>query len=162
MKIAAADSARHGLPAASIELDVAQAAMWGQVFPGEGVYLNLSGPPGGPLGLALVAYEGIADAAALEEFAAKRFAGDTYVRKGPGTVELAGRSRVAFTCGRGQSLARSTHLLALIPVKEGADSGVLVDFCVGTQRELLTPAEVMKLERLGAGGVLGSLRVRFE
>jgi hypothetical protein len=161
IKIAAADSARHGLPAAAIELDTSEIGFIGSAFPADGVYLSLSGPPGGPLGLALEAYKGIKDAKGLEAFAAKRYAGDTYVRKGPGTVELAGGRRIAFTCGTGRSLARSTQFLALVPEREGADAGVLVSFYFGTQGEFSTPEEVMKPDELGKG-VLGSLRVRFE
>lgn len=162
MKIDAAECRKRGLPAVTIDLDATAGGFVRAPDPGARSYLQLSGPPGGPLGLSIEAYSDVESTeAALEKLAAKRFDGQKYVAKTTETLWLSGGNRLAFTCSTGESLAHSVHLLVLIPSAEKATSGVLVDFFVGQgSGETLTPGQVIKLEPWG--DLVKSVHVRFE
>jgi len=161
VKVSAADAAKKGLLPASIEVDATELCAIVYPFLRENTYLQLSGPPGGPLGLMFDAYSGVADTTeALERLAATRFAKNTFVAGTSETIELAGEPRRAFTCATGTSLAHSVHLLVLIPEKKASERGVLVDFHTGCGAEIPTPGGVMDFERYG--DALRSVRVGFE
>lgn len=159
-RIAAKDATARGLPPASIELD--GAGLMVRSLPGEGCYLQGSGPPGGPLGISVEAYADTpAEEAALGAMAGKRFAGRSFMAGQVATIRLAGRSVRAFTCVTDPSHARSLHLLALFPRAEGARDGVLLDFwCSAGAGDPLSPEAMLRLER--HGDTLRSLCLRFE
>lgn len=88
--------------------------------------LQLSGPPGGPLGFEVRGYGEDAEVTDL----AKTFAG--FNERGPVTpgaeekVELGGRAYEARAFGTGASLAATTWCLIRVPAKAGAKTGLLV------------------------------------
>ncbi|GEM_PF-3092426 len=101
-----------GLPPLGFRLDIAASSMSGSKL-GDGAYLRLSGPPGGPLSLALTpALLG----AEFAELAPQ--AGEGGVTS---TVELAGQPRRALGWVSGESQARTAWCLVLI-ARDGAQN----------------------------------------
>jgi hypothetical protein len=160
MKITADEAKRHGLPAATIELDPGTFPFLELRFPGPTTYLVLAGPPGGPLGLSLEAYSGVAlEADALEKLVPVRFARWGCETGTSGKLVLGGKERAAVTCAVGRAPpARAHHLVTLVPESPGR--GVLVDAYVGGGLAQAPPPEAF-LAMPDWGDLLRSIRVTF-
>lgn len=154
-----AEALAHGLPPVDLTLD--GSGLMIRPLPGGRCYLSGSGPPGGPHGISLEPYAGTPSGPeALRALAGARFAGPTYAPGQAATIALSGRSVQAFTCAVGAGHARALHLLALIPARDGADAGVLLDYwCAAGAGAPLGPDGVLGLAR--HGDTLRSLRVDF-
>jgi hypothetical protein len=158
--ISGAEAAAQQLPAASISLETAGTGMGARKFGSKDQYLMLSGPPGGPLGLVIERVSvPSADEGALAKLAEQRFKDRSFVKGTAGVVELAGDSRQALTCATDTSMAKSHHLLVLIPVPNSKDS-LLVDFWRGAGSDM--PAPEAMLGEPKYGDLLKSLSVKFE
>ena len=97
-----AQCAAHELPPIDLSLDATGTAMMPFEFPGKGVYLRMSGPPGGPL-----MFEVISRPETLDQALATRFEGAHLEEAHPCKAVLAGKERVGKTFLLGQSLART-------------------------------------------------------
>lgn len=125
--VSAAEAEAAGLPALGFSIDTSEAAMTGTALV-RGRYLEMSGPPGGPLILRVSATK-------LGEDFANVVGGDdvldaTLVEE---EVEMLGAKRRAAAWITGTSLAR-TSWCALIIAPEGAEPGdpaLLLEFGVG-------------------------------
>lgn len=162
VKISSSEAARAGLPPVSIAVDPGKSGMAAKTFPEQGRYLQLSGPPGGPLGLKIDECAGTSGtAASLGALAKKRFAGDPLELGAFEEITLAGARRAALSCTTGASQARAAHLLVLFPAAPGADRGVLLDAWIGARAPgVPAPSAVVKLAPLA--DVLGTLAIHFE
>lgn len=160
-EVQGSEASRRGLPAVSIRIDPGTSGAVVSAFPSKGTYVQLSGPPGGPLGARIDSYSGTkGDAAALEKLARARFGADVAELGAFELIELAGAPRPARTVVTGTSQARAVHLLALVPISANAERGVLVDAWVGAAKGAPAPKDVLAHARLGP--VLATLDVTFD
>ena len=128
VKISAAESARHHLPAAEISFNAGDTSMSGWKFPAESEYMVLSGPPGGPLGLSVThVATAPADAAGWQALVAKRYADRTPEFGTDADVEVAGSMRPGYTFTTDKGFARSHHLMVLFKIA-GSTEGIVLDY----------------------------------
>ena len=161
VRITAAEARKHGLPGASITLEPGATGLSAATFPEDGMYLRMSGPPGGPLGLIVAhATQAAGDEAALKALAEKRFAGRSPAVGTFDRVELSGAVRHVLTCTTDSSAARAHHLLVHFARPDATD-GILLDFWMpaGTSP---APAPQAMLEHPRYAALLKSVSVRFE
>ncbi len=87
------------------------------VPPGNGVYLHLEGPPGGPLGFRALAYAGVPyDATSLRAHVLRSYGSASGFAEGEaGEIELAGRKLLALAFREGEGRAAAARLVALWP-----------------------------------------------
>jgi len=160
VKTTAADARAHGLPAATISVEPGATGMAASTFPEDGVYLRLSGPPGGPLGLIMARATTAGDEAGMKALVNTRFTGRSPAAGTFARVELGDAVRPAITCTTDSSAARAHHLLVLF-AQPGVSGGVLLDFWMpaGTSP---TPEPREMLEHARYAALLKSVSVRFE
>jgi len=160
--IAAQDSASHGLPPVGLTLQIpAGTALSAQKFPAATIYLNLAGPPGGPLGFSFERVEKApADVAAWKTLASKRFAGEAPFTEGSAApITISGGARSAYACVTGSSNARTAHLLAILAAPSGPGA-ILVDVRTAAgSGPAPSPADIAAAQPVAA--VLASLLVDF-
>jgi hypothetical protein len=160
VNITAAESARHGLPAADIQLNVEGVSMSGWKFPEQGEYLVLSGPPGGPMGMSIShVQETPSDASQWKALMDKRYPERSAVAGSTSTIEVAGEKRAAFVFTTDEGFARAHHLMIPMAIASSGDA-VLVDLYYGADE---TPAPTP--ETMAAYGaftqILNSLSIRI-
>jgi hypothetical protein len=161
VKITAAESKDHDLPAAEISLDLAKTGMSGKKFPKEGDYLSLSGPPGPPLGMKISLVEEMPESEdQWRDLVEKR-----YPKRAPdsgtiGEIEFADGVRPAFTCTIPHGPKKAHHLFVVLAIPE-SEKGILVDFYRGGGKTS-TPSPV-DMAKLGDFAELSpSFSIRFE
>lgn len=133
VRIKARQAKQKGLPAIGFSVDPAGTAMSASPFPEDGVYLTLSGPPGGPLLFQVFAYRSNGhDAAALDAQIKARF---NQPHQQPlqldeqGTLKLSGSDRAIRTFITGSMpMIRTRWCAALIPAPSGHAEGLFVVF----------------------------------
>lgn len=99
---------QHGLPPVELSVDPTGTVLRPYSFPEKGVYLRMSGPPGGPLLMEVLARPGTLDQALDARFPAIE-------ENRPCTVRLAGEERPARTFLTGQSHARTKWCAVELP-----------------------------------------------
>ena len=159
--ITAAESAERGLPKAKITLDLGETFMTSQKFPGDGVYLSMSGPPGAPLGLSIR----LSPEAITDEEGWQRYVEQTWPDEAPKIVaaaeaELCGSSRPACTFPTGESLARTHHLMASIEIPD-SDQAIIVHFSQAAGKSE-TPAPSPMVREGRYAQLLQSISINFE
>ena len=128
VKITAAESKSHHLPAAEISLNLGKTGLSGRKFSDKGEYLSLSGPPGGPLGIRISHLASLpSNTAEWRTLIEKRFDGQSPDIGTEGEIKFAGQTCSALTCTTGAGPARAHHLLILVEVPHSKE-GLLVDF----------------------------------
>ncbi len=127
--IHAEDARAGGLPAVGFTVEWDTTPGFSPRMPlGGGMYLSLSGPPGGPLGMRVSSYtNGDADHATLEKNISvpQQFG---YTKGAPEQVSLAGASRPALAYLSGQAIAKVHGCAVLVPARAGAREGLVVTF----------------------------------
>ena len=146
LTITAAQCAERKLPEASILVDAVGPDFDAQAFPGAGLYALLSGPPGGPLSLAIKP----APPGDLAEALRARGHGD--VQKG--TVSWRGKDTAAVASVFGESQARAQVLHVVVPSK-GGPVWIEIESTAGTRAA--APAELAEREPYRA--LLGAVRI---
>ncbi|GMU55545.1 MAG: hypothetical protein AMXMBFR33_46910 [Candidatus Xenobia bacterium] len=99
---------QHGLAPVELSVDPTGTVLRPYLFPEKGVYLRMSGPPGGPLLMEVLARPGTLDQALAARFSALE-------ERQPATVLLAGAERSALTFLTGQSHARTRWCAVELP-----------------------------------------------
>jgi hypothetical protein len=161
VKITAAESKSHELPAAEIVLDLGETGMSGRKFREKGEYLTLSGPPGGPLGLTVSHIAKLPKSADDWHSLAKKLNTQESTEMGHvGTLKIAGAERAAFTYTTDDGSDRSHHLMIVFAVPDSKD-GILVDFYRGTGTDKTPAPEVLAADDIFAE-ISPSLSIRFE
>jgi hypothetical protein len=127
--ITAAEATAAGLPALGFSLRTTGAGMSGSKF-GDGQYVHLSGPPGGPLSLSISPTTIGADLQKL-------IGGATVATE---QVELLGASRSAAAWVTGESLARTSWCALIVgrPEAKAGDPALLLELGVGHQGDAVT------------------------
>ncbi|MEO0482588.1 MAG: hypothetical protein AAF138_03110 [Planctomycetota bacterium] len=159
VELTAATAADRGLPPARIEVDVADTGLSVFPNPADNTYVQLSGPPGGPLGATFERVTAQATEAGMRSLAELRFEGQS---PSVGTFEMvnfAGAERPAITCGVGEGPGAEHHLLVLMPRPEG-DTALLFDFYTDGGGATPTPSAMLADERYAA--MFASVTVQFE
>jgi hypothetical protein len=124
--------------------------------PSEGDLYRLSGPPGGPLGLRIFAYdEKSGDNVKLFESIVPHK--PNLVGK-PENVELAGAPREAQSFRNGESLATAAYCLIRLPAKPGAKTG-LAFLADSGMAEKGTPSCAKALEAAALKPIVASFRL---
>jgi hypothetical protein len=161
LRISAAESASHQLPAADITLDYSVAHMTERKFPAEDQYLSLSGPPGMPLGMKVShVVTTPTNKAEWESLVEQRYAKQLAELGTAADLKISGAARPAFTCTTGKSHARAHHVLVLIAVPK-SKAGILVDFYHRAGKTETPTPQAMAVDGRFAP-ILQSLSVRFE
>lgn len=145
--ITAEQAAAAGLPALGFSLETTGMGMSGSQL-GNGEYLHLSGPPGGPLTLRIA--PSTIDAAFAEIEGAKLVEEQ---------VELLGEPRRAAAWITGESLARTSWCAVIIgpPGAKSGDPALLLEVGVGHQGDALACATALDGPKLGS--VVRSLKL---
>ncbi len=99
---------QHGMAPIELSVDPTDTVLRPFPFPEKGVYLRMSGPPGGPLLMEVLARPGALDQALAARFSALE-------EREPATVRLAGEERSALTFVTGQSQARTRWCAIELP-----------------------------------------------
>lgn len=160
VEITAAESTSNNLPPVAITIDPGNLGMSIFMFPEDDMYLMLSGPPGGPLGLSLEKVSDMTgDEAGLSALVKSRFEGRTPQTGTTGQVSLSGGEHPAITCTTDSSGARSHHLLVLFDVPDSSD-GILLDFWLPAG-DSDTPIPGAMFTQADFDAMLRSLTVRF-
>lgn len=148
LTISAEEAKEHDLPAAAISVEMGDVFMQSRKFPGEGVYVSMSGPPGAPLGMAIQRVpEAIAEQAEWERFVEKQHQEEDAEFGVVEQVEFAGAKRSACTFTTGESMARTHHLAVCVEVP-GSEAGILIHFWQAAGKsETPAPAEVVRKGR---------------
>lgn len=147
VSITAEQAAAAGLPALGFSLETTGMGMSGSQL-GNGEYLHLSGPPGGPLTLRVTpttigaAFAEVEGAKLVEE-----------------QVELLGEQRRAAAWITGESLARTSWCAVIIgpPGAKSGDPALLLEVGVGHQGDALACATALDGPKLGS--VVRSLKL---
>jgi hypothetical protein len=160
VKITAAEAKRHSLPAAEITLDLGKTGLSGTKFPAEGEYLALSGPPGGPLGLAVFHIKELP----LNELDWRKLIEKRYAERSPAMgkaeeLEIAGGKHAAFTVTTDGGPAKTHHLLIAFAVPDSRDA-IVVDFYRGGQDDTPSPRTLAADKKFSE--ISPSLSIRFE
>ena len=139
VSITAEQAAAAGLPALGFSLETTGMGMSGSQL-GNGEYLHLSGPPGGPLTLRIAPTT--VDAAFAEVEGAKLVEEQ---------VELLGEQRRAAAWITGESLARTSWCAVIIgpPGAKSGDPALLLEVGVGHQGDALACATAIDDPNLG-------------
>lgn len=159
--VTAVDARAKGLPAIGFTVTWSDAGLFqGNVFNGEGNYLTLSGPPGGPLGMAVWGYTSLdATHATLEKVIAQHPPRPPVIRGAPESISLAGAERPALAYIQGESLARSVTCLVLVPAAGNKREGLIVTFYVAAGSALATASCKTVVEDRSIAPLVASFRV---
>lgn len=161
IKIAASDAASHKLPAATISFNTGETYMSGHTFPEKDLYLRLSGPPGGPLGMEILRVSSVPkNQEGWQQLAEKRYEGRSVESGQAAEVEITGDTRSAFTFTSDEEEARAHHVMVGFPVPQ-SNEGIVVDFW-SAAGDSETPAPDAMLGEDAAGSFLRKLTIRFE
>jgi hypothetical protein len=159
IRITTSDARTNGLPPVDISLDYSNTSLLATVFPRHGVYVQLSGPPGGPLGVSIEAAEPYDLALSLEALIRQRFnhpADEPLVFGRQGEIELSAVRHKSLTFVSGSSHAKSVHVVTII--RGTNDTALLVDFHVGGSQ----PDSTVVTGHPDLMQVARTLAVRFE
>lgn len=124
--ITAAEASAHGLPGVGFSLAHEGLMMW-LPFPEPGIYVTLSGPPGGTLTLTVLPYQGKNEPATLEQHLRGRAGKMRWQPMRFGKAErltVAGEARHAIGFIANESMARARYCGVLVPTSQ--DAGLLV------------------------------------
>ncbi len=162
VRITPAEAQRNLLPPLTLSVDLGKSALSGRTYADYRTYLRLSGPPGGPLAVLLLAYgsrrhDDLMLEAIVRHELGKRMPAP-FVPGAAEKVRLAGATRLARTALTGKSLARTSWCAVM--VQAGTQShGVLALFGVGHQGPKPLPcAKILAHPQLKP--VIASLQVR--
>ena len=132
VRIKPREAKKHALPPIGFRVDTAGTAMLASKFPDDGLYLTMSGPPGGPLLVQVYGYAGTAhDVATLEAQIRANYDKPWFQ---PFTLDqttklsLGGADRLARTFLTGKGHTRTRWCAALVPAPKGAAEGLVVVF----------------------------------
>jgi hypothetical protein len=161
LKITAAESAGHQLPAADITLNYSGVPLSERKFPAADQYCSLTGPPGAPLALKMFHLKRPPkDEAQWRRLVEQRYAAKLAELGTTAELKIAGAARPAFTCTTGKKHARVHHLLVLIAIPK-SDEGILVDFFHGAGKSKTPTPQAIAVDGKFAP-MLQSLSVKFE
>jgi hypothetical protein len=117
------DSLAHSLPAIGFRVDTGRTGLGGRPFASLGLYLTLSGPPGGPLSFCVSpALERESDAVAVEREVFRQL-GDNFRKArtaAQGHVFIAGASRPAITYTAGEGFFSEATCATLVGTPAGS------------------------------------------
>lgn len=155
IRISPQECRAHGLPAVTIELDLSDEPLIGGAFLGDGNYLRLSGPPGGPLNVIIRVRDESPDVQrSLERAIREQWKNDAGVVIGPsGEMIAQGMPRAARLYFAGQNFPLTSIAgcgIALPGVAVLLESG-------GTPANIASVNDVMKNRVLAS--VLAKLRI---
>lgn len=148
VEITAAEAKAKGLPPVAFSL-VASGGGWtvGKL-PGQGVYLRLSGPPGGPLSFSVETFPNPrASGATLESWIRGRFNKpfrQPLTLGKPGRFTLAGGARPALAFTSGKSMARTAYCAVLVAAKSRPVTELVVLFGHGAPQGQPTCDEIAR------------------
>lgn len=107
---------------------------WTKSGPTGDTLLQLSGPPGGPLGLSVTRTRALPDEASFAAWIKAEFKRTMNRDVDPGTptrVALGGAQGMAYSFTSGESLARTAYCIALYPVEQPSKGSIVVTADVG-------------------------------
>ena len=133
VEVSAADAAAAGLPAVEVRIAKTKLPLIPDRLPFAGAYVSASGPPGGPLGLTVIA------GAANAEEAAKSLREEGHEDVQTGQVNWRGKPAPAISSRHGQENAWSQELQVLAVTAGG--KGVWIAMAAGAGQQTLTPAQ---------------------
>ena len=159
--ITAAEAVERGLPKAEITLNLGETFMTSEKFPGDGVYLSMSGAPGAPLGLSIkTSPELITDEQGWQRFVKQNSPGDAPEFAAASEAEICGASRSACTFTTGESLARSHHFAASVEIPD-SDQAIVIHFWQAAGKSE-TPAPDAMVRDGRYAKLLQSISIKFE
>jgi len=126
IRITPEEAEAHGLLPFTLTVELAGLPLLEWRFPRPNVYLQLSGPPGGPLGLS-IEQAPLSEANDIPAFIEKRWAGQTGVYLGARDSAHPWEAEYVL----GESLARAHHSLSFYPSPKPSLHWVLVDCWIG-------------------------------
>jgi hypothetical protein len=135
--------------------------MSGHTFPEKDLYLRLSGPPGGPLGMEILRGSSVPKSEEdWQQLAEKRYEGRSVEMGQVADVEIAGDTHSAFTFTSDEEEARAHHVAVVFPVPQSKE-GIVVDFWTAAG-DSETPTPDTMLADDAAGSFLRTLTFRFQ
>ncbi|MDC0935936.1 hypothetical protein OAS39_06595 [Pirellulales bacterium] len=161
LTITAAESDEHGLPKAAITLHLGDTFMRTAKFPGDGIYVSMSGPPGAPLGLIIqLLHETFGNEAGWRRFIEKSYQDESANFGTAADVEMCGANRPACTFTTGNGNARTHHLAVSVNIPESDQSVVVHFWSAAGKNETPIPNEMVGGGRYAE--LLQSVAIEFE